>query len=88
MALLPLTVSNVQMSNLEPVLGDFPLSLATASLSTPIFRIISIAIQHPGNNEELCRTRAPQILSRLGHWMCSLDCSLLILVHFILIVLF
>lgn len=69
MALLPLTVSNVQTDNLEPVLGDFPLSLATASLSAPIFRIISMAMQHPGNNEELCRTQAPELLSRILHYL-------------------
>ncbi|XP_073101635.1 BEACH domain-containing protein C2 [Elaeis guineensis] len=69
LALLPLTVSNVQMDSLEPVIGDFPLSLATTSLSAPIFRIISIAIQHPGNNEELCRARAPELLSRILHYL-------------------
>uniref|UniRef100_A0A0D9W809 BEACH-type PH domain-containing protein n=1 Tax=Leersia perrieri TaxID=77586 RepID=A0A0D9W809_9ORYZ len=66
MVLLPLTISNVQMDNLEPMLGE--LSLATTSLSAPIFRIISLAIQHPGNNEELCRTCAPEILSRVLHY--------------------
>lgn len=69
MALIPLTVSNVQTDNLEPVIGDFPLSLATASLSAPIFRIISMAMQHPGNNEELYRTRAPELLSRILHYL-------------------
>uniref|UniRef100_A0A0D9ZP04 BEACH domain-containing protein C2 n=1 Tax=Oryza glumipatula TaxID=40148 RepID=A0A0D9ZP04_9ORYZ len=66
MALLPLTISNVQMDSLEPMLGE--LSIATASLSAPIFRIISLAIQHPGNNEELCRTCSPEILSRVLHY--------------------
>nr|XP_010908800.1 BEACH domain-containing protein C2 isoform X2 [Elaeis guineensis] len=69
LALLPLTVSNVQIDSLEPVTGDFPMSLATASLSAPIFRIISSAIQHPGNNEELCRARAPELLSRILHYL-------------------
>lgn len=63
MSLLPLAVSDVQNDSLEPQPGDFPLSLATASLSASIFRIISIAIQHPGNNEELCRARGPEVLS-------------------------
>lgn len=67
MALLPMTVSNVEKESQEPILGDFALSLATTSLSAHIFRIISIAIQHPGNNEELCRTRAPELLSRILH---------------------
>lgn len=63
MSLLPLAVSDVQNDSLEPEPGDFPLSLATASLSASIFRIISMAIQHPGNNEELCRARGPEVLS-------------------------
>jgi hypothetical protein len=69
MALLPLTVSNVEMDNLEPILGDLSLSLATASLSVPIFRIISLAIQHPGNKEELCRAHGPELLSRVLHYV-------------------
>ncbi|WOL10122.1 BEACH domain-containing protein C2 [Canna indica] len=69
MALLPMTVSNVQTESQEPILGDFSLSLATTSLAAPIFRIISMAIQHPGNNEELCRTRAPELLSRILNYL-------------------
>ncbi|KAL6633830.1 hypothetical protein ACP70R_026501 [Stipagrostis hirtigluma subsp. patula] len=69
MALLPLTVSNVEMDNLEPILGDLSLSLATAALSVPIFRIISLAIQHPGNKEELCRTHGPELLSQVLHYL-------------------
>uniref|UniRef100_A0ACD5Z3S4 Uncharacterized protein n=1 Tax=Avena sativa TaxID=4498 RepID=A0ACD5Z3S4_AVESA len=67
MALLPLTVSNVEMDNLEPILGNLSLSLATSSLSVPIFRIITLAIQHPGNKEELCRTHGPELLSQVLH---------------------
>ncbi|WVZ86675.1 hypothetical protein U9M48_033424 [Paspalum notatum var. saurae] len=69
MALLPLTISNVQVDSLEPTPGDLSLSLATVSLSAPVFRIISLAIQHPGNNEELCRTFAPELLSRVLHYL-------------------
>uniref|UniRef100_K3Y4M0 BEACH domain-containing protein C2 n=1 Tax=Setaria italica TaxID=4555 RepID=K3Y4M0_SETIT len=69
MALLPLTISNVQMDSLEPIPGDLSLSLATVSLSAPVFRIISLAIQHPGNNEELCWTFAPELLSRVLHYL-------------------
>nr|CAB3487887.1 unnamed protein product [Digitaria exilis] len=68
-ALLPLTISNVQMDSLEPTPGDLSLSLATVSLSAPVFRIISLAIQHPGNNEELCRTFAPELLSCVLHYL-------------------
>uniref|UniRef100_A0A453CP38 DUF4704 domain-containing protein n=1 Tax=Aegilops tauschii subsp. strangulata TaxID=200361 RepID=A0A453CP38_AEGTS len=76
MALLPLTVSGVQMDTLEPALGELSLSLATASLSAPIFRIISLAIQHPGNNEELCRTCAPELLSRVLHYLLQASSKL------------
>ncbi|KAG8059986.1 hypothetical protein GUJ93_ZPchr0002g23183 [Zizania palustris] len=69
MALLPLTVSNVEMDNLEPILGDLSLSLATAALSVPVFRIISLAIQHPGNKEELCRAHGPELLSQVLHYL-------------------
>uniref|UniRef100_A0A0D9VJ66 BEACH domain-containing protein n=1 Tax=Leersia perrieri TaxID=77586 RepID=A0A0D9VJ66_9ORYZ len=69
MALLPLTVSNVEMDNMEPILGDLSLSLATASLSVPIFRIISLSIQHPGNKEELCRAHGPELISQVLHYL-------------------
>ncbi|XP_077235133.1 WD-40 repeat family protein / beige-like protein [Tasmannia lanceolata] len=69
MSLLPLAVCKVQKDSLEPHHGNFPLSLATASLAAPIFRIISMAIQHPGNNEELCRTRGPEVLSIILHYL-------------------
>ncbi|XP_021904492.1 BEACH domain-containing protein C2 [Carica papaya] len=77
MSLLPLVVSNVHKDSLEPEKGDFPLSLATTTLAAPVFRIISLALQHPGNNEELCRAKGPEILSRilnyLLHTLSSLD---------------
>ncbi|CAD6262757.1 unnamed protein product [Miscanthus lutarioriparius] len=69
MALLPLTIGNVHVDSLEPTPGDLPSSLATVSLSAPVFRIISQAIQHPGNNEELCRAFAPELLSRVLHYL-------------------
>lgn len=69
MVLLPLIVSNVLVDNLEPVPGDSSLSLATASLAAPVFRIISMAVQHPGNVEELCRSQAPEILSKILHYL-------------------
>ncbi|KAL0725345.1 hypothetical protein Bca4012_039944 [Brassica carinata] len=77
MSLLPLTVSNVCKDTLEPSSSNLPLSLTTYSLAAPIFRIISVAIQHPGNNEELSRTRGPEILATilgyLLHSLASLD---------------
>ncbi|OUZ99482.1 BEACH domain [Macleaya cordata] len=69
MSLLPLVVSNVQQDSLEPLRGTYNLSLATTSLSASIFRIISIAVQHPGNNEELRRTRGPEVLSRILNYL-------------------
>lgn len=65
MSLLPFVVANVDKDSLEPQLGDPSLSLATTNLAAPIFRIIAGAIHHPGNNEELCRVRGPEVLSRL-----------------------
>ncbi|XXG77782.1 hypothetical protein AAC387_Pa08g1869 [Persea americana] len=62
MCLLPFTVSCVQKDSLEPQHKNSPLSLAAISLSAPIFRIISMAIQHPGNSEEFCCTQGPEVL--------------------------
>ncbi|KAK1266110.1 hypothetical protein QJS04_geneDACA000442 [Acorus gramineus] len=76
MALLPLAVSDVQNDSLEPRASDLALSLATTSISAPIFRIISLANQHPGNNEELCRTRGPEVLSRILHYLLEIQSRL------------
>ncbi|KAI4356836.1 hypothetical protein L6164_000823 [Bauhinia variegata] len=69
LSLLPLAISNVDEDTLEPQQGDFYLSLATTSLAAPIFRIISTAIQHPRNNEELFRGRGPEVLSRILNYL-------------------
>lgn len=69
MSLLPLTVSDVDKDSLDPRPGSLPFSLATATLAPPIFRIISMAIHHPWNNEELCRTRGPEVLSRILNYL-------------------
>lgn len=75
MFLLPLVVSNVHENSLEPQQSDISLSLATTALAAPIFRIISLAIRHPGNNEELCRRRGPEVLSRiLNYLLKTLSC--------------
>ncbi|KAM7275307.1 hypothetical protein ACFE04_017173 [Oxalis oulophora] len=76
MSLLPFVVSNVHNDSLEPQQGSLPLSLATASLAAPVFRIISMAIQHPGNNDELCRTRGPEVLSRILNYLLQTLSSL------------
>ncbi|KAF8412351.1 hypothetical protein HHK36_000313 [Tetracentron sinense] len=76
MSLLPLAVSNVHPDSLEPQHGNLPFSLATASLTAPIFRIISMAIQHPGNNEELCRSGGPEVLSRILNYLLQTLSSL------------
>ncbi|KAK6144048.1 hypothetical protein DH2020_020868 [Rehmannia glutinosa] len=67
--LLPLVVSNVHENSLEPRQTDLSLSLVPTVLAAPIFRIISLAISHPGNNEELCRRRGPEILSRILNYL-------------------
>ncbi|KAL2233974.1 UNVERIFIED_CONTAM: BEACH domain-containing protein C2 [Sesamum indicum] len=66
---LPLVVSNVHENSLQPQKNDLSLSLATTALAAPIFRIISLAIRHPGNNEELCRRRGPEVLSRILNYL-------------------
>ncbi|XP_075518514.1 BEACH domain-containing protein C2-like [Primulina tabacum] len=68
-SLLPIAVSSVHENSLEPQRSDLSLSLATTSLAAPIFRIMSLAIRHPGNNEELCLRRGPEILSRILHYL-------------------
>ncbi|KAL0379627.1 UNVERIFIED_CONTAM: BEACH domain-containing protein C2 [Sesamum angustifolium] len=67
--LLPLVVSNVHENSLQPRKNDLSLSLATTALAAPIFRIISLAIRHSGNNEELCRRRGPEVLSRILNYL-------------------
>ncbi|XP_071717887.1 BEACH domain-containing protein C2-like [Rutidosis leptorrhynchoides] len=63
MSLLPFVVSKVNNNTLDLAKGDLTLSVATTALAAPIFRIISLAIQHPGNNNELLRTKGPEVLS-------------------------
>lgn len=65
MSLLPIIIANVNAENLQPEQGDPTLTLATAGLAAPIFRIISRAVEHPGSNEELCRARGPDVISRI-----------------------
>lgn len=69
MSLLPLTVSNVHKDSLELQQGIQPMSSATVALAAPIFRIISMAVQHPGNNEEMIRSRGPEVLSRILNYL-------------------
>lgn len=69
MSLLPLVVSNVDEASLQPQEGSTPLSCATTNLAAPIFRIISMAVQHPKNNEEFSRVRGPEILSRILNYL-------------------
>ncbi|KAL8128509.1 hypothetical protein V2J09_017664 [Rumex salicifolius] len=76
MALLPIAVSNMKKDSLEPEQGNLSLTLATAALAAPIFRIIAMAIQHPGNNEELSRGRGPEILSRILSYLLQTLSSL------------
>nr|XP_027188541.1 BEACH domain-containing protein C2 isoform X2 [Cicer arietinum] len=76
LSLLPVTVSNIDEDTLEPLQGNFPLSSATTSLAAPIFRIISMAIQHPRNNEELSRGRGPEVLSKILNYLLQTLSSL------------
>uniref|UniRef100_A0A3Q7EKN2 BEACH domain-containing protein C2 n=1 Tax=Solanum lycopersicum TaxID=4081 RepID=A0A3Q7EKN2_SOLLC len=81
MSLLPLAVSNVQENSLEPQQGDLALSLATTAIAAPIFRIISKAIEHPGNNEELSRRKGPEVLSRILNYLLQTLSSLDVAKH-------
>lgn len=63
MSLLPLAVCNVQNDSLQPQRGTISMSVATASFAASIFRIISMASEHPGNNDEIYRNHGPEILS-------------------------
>ncbi|KAF9687750.1 hypothetical protein SADUNF_Sadunf02G0125400 [Salix dunnii] len=75
-SLLPLVVSSVHKDSLEPEQGNLPITFATATLAAPIFRIISIAIRHPGNNEEFCRTQGPEVLSKILNYLLQTLSSL------------
>lgn len=81
MSLLPLAVSNVQENSLEPQQGDLALSLVTTAIAAPIFRIISKAIEHPGNNEELSRRKGPEVLSRILNYLLQTLSSLDVAKH-------
>ncbi|KAI3504354.1 hypothetical protein L1887_32955 [Cichorium endivia] len=74
MSLLPFVVSKVDNDTLEPEQGNLNACLASTALAAPIFRIISLAIQHLGNSHELCRTRGPEVLSKvLTHLLKTLS---------------
>ncbi|KAL2337426.1 hypothetical protein Fmac_011872 [Flemingia macrophylla] len=76
LSLLPLAISNVHEDTLEPREGNFSVSIATTSLAGPLFRIISMAIQHPKNNEELARCKGPEILSKILNYLLQTLSSL------------
>lgn len=72
MSLLPLTVSAVDKDTYEPVNGEPYISSMTTLLAAPIFRMMSVALQHPGTAEELCRARAPEVLAQLLHYLLQM----------------
>ncbi|XP_071714690.1 BEACH domain-containing protein C2-like [Rutidosis leptorrhynchoides] len=65
MSLIPFVVSKVNNDTLEPQKGSNNSLKATTPLAAPVFRIISVAIQHLGNSHELCRIRGPEVLSKV-----------------------
>ncbi|XP_051143997.1 BEACH domain-containing protein C2-like isoform X2 [Andrographis paniculata] len=79
--LLPLVVNNVHENSLEPQQGSPSLILTTTPLAAPIFRIISLAIKHPGNNEEIFRRRGPEILSQILNYLLQMSSSLNVAKH-------
>lgn len=71
MALLPLAVGAVDKDTLQPIISKGEVASSTALLSAPIFRIISLTLQHSGNAEEVARSYAPRLLAHLlGHLVC------------------
>ncbi|XP_061347009.1 BEACH domain-containing protein C2-like [Gastrolobium bilobum] len=76
LALLPLAISNIHEDTLEPQQGNFSVSVATTSLAGPLLRIISTAIQHPRNNEELAHGRGPEVLSKILNFLLKTLSSL------------
>ncbi|EPS70914.1 hypothetical protein M569_03844 [Genlisea aurea] len=72
-------LANVNEHSLEPQCGDLSVYLATSALAASVFRIISLSIKHPGNNEELHRRRGSEILSRILNYLlqtlASVDAS-------------
>ncbi|CAL0324546.1 unnamed protein product [Lupinus luteus] len=81
LSLLPLAISNVHEETLEPQQGTFSVAAATTCLAGPIFRIISVAIQHPRNNEELSRGRGPEVLSKILNYLLQTLSSLDVETH-------
>ncbi|RDX83512.1 BEACH domain-containing protein C2, partial [Mucuna pruriens] len=81
LSLLPLAISNIHEDTLEPRQGNFSVSVATTSLAGPIFRILSIAIQNPRNNEELTRCKGPEILSKILNYLLQTLSSLCVGKH-------
>lgn len=81
LSLLPLAISNVHEDTLEPQQGSFSVSVATTSLAAPIFRVISMAIQHPKNSEELARGRGPEVLSKILNYLLHTLSSLGVGIH-------
>ncbi|KAL8210367.1 hypothetical protein R6Q57_007099 [Mikania cordata] len=65
MSLLPFLVSKLDIDTLEPIKGNLKSCLASTALAAPIFRIISLAIRHLANSNELCRRRGPEVLSKI-----------------------
>ncbi|KAI7737898.1 hypothetical protein M8C21_032162 [Ambrosia artemisiifolia] len=76
MSLLPFVVSKVDNETLEPEKGNLKSCLATTALAAPVFRIISLAIRHLGNSNELCRTRGPEVLSKILRYLLKTLSSL------------
>jgi hypothetical protein len=72
MSLLPLSVSAVDKDTYEPVSGEPYISSVTTLLAAQIFRMMSVAVQHPGTVEELCQARAPEVLAQLLHYLLQM----------------
>eukprot|EP01018_Ginkgo_biloba_P016129 Gb_14861 [translate_table: standard] len=72
MSLLPLTVSAVDKDTFEPVNGEPSVTSMTTLLSAPIFRMMSVAVQHPGTSQELSKAHAPHVLAQLLRYLLQM----------------
>ncbi len=71
MVLLPLTVGAVDKDTLQPLIGKADVSSSTMLLCAPIFRMLSVTLQHAGNAEEIARSYAPRLLAHLLGYLVS-----------------
>jgi len=71
MVLLPFTVGAVDKDTLQPLIGKADVSSSTMLHCAPIFRMLSVSLQHAGNAEEIARSYAPRLLAYILGYLVS-----------------